>query len=658
MYLSGRGIRFLSCIANGKNSHWDPTVSLHLNHQSLLLLEKCSDRVQFKQVLAHVMRSNLIGQTFPISRLIFFSAISYPENLDLGLILFERFTPNPNLFIYNTMISALRSAAGKQTLSCFDVYSSLLCSGVSPDGNTLLYLIRASKFVAESMMIHCHAVVLGLQSYAYLQNFLLKVYLEKGLVFLARKVFDKMSCPDTVSFNTMINGYAKQGFASEAVQVFRQMYDIEPDDYTMSGLLVSCGQLGNAKLGKSVHAWMVKNKSLAFSSSNLILSNALLDMYVKCCELKVADRLFRTLKAKDVVSWNIMIAGCSKLGNLELARSFFDQMPNLDLVSWNSLISGYARSGEFTMIRLLLHEMRLRNMIPDSVTMSSLISAASESGDLEQGRSVHGRLIRTLTKIDALLGSALIEMYYKNGILDKAFMIFNAVTRKDVTIWTTMITAFAFHGHGSKALKLFSAMKEEVVPNEVTFISVLSACSHSGFVDQGLTIFNSMEKYGIQPGVEHYGCLVDLLGRSGRLHEAKLVVESMPMRPSSSIWGAVLTACRARGDVEMAEKALTELLELEPEDDGGYTVLSNLYAAGGKWRSSNKVREAMGGKGVKKTAGCSAVVVDGVTHSFMASEKQHRRWLEIESVINCVNGEMMNFMAECTLLFSVHQSLY
>ncbi|CAI0384566.1 unnamed protein product [Linum tenue] len=653
MYICGRGLRFLSRVANGKNrnTNWDPTVALELNHPSLVLLEKCNDGVQFKQVLAQVLRSNLIGQTFPMSRLIYFSAISYPENLDLALILFERFTPRPNLFIYNTMISALCPAVKRS----FGVYGSLLSSGVSPDENTLLYLLRASKSGAEWMQIHCHAIVFGLLSYGYLQNFILKVYLESGLTFLARKLFECMSSPDIVSFNTMINGYAKQGCPFEALQLVLRMdgLDVEPDDFTMSGLLVCCGQLGDVKLGKAVHAWIGRRNS--FSSSNLILSNALLDMYVKCHELKVAERLFQTLKEKDIVSWNTMVAGCAKLGDLELARAFFNQMSTPDMFSWNSLISGYACYGDFTMIKSLLHDMGLQNIRPDSVTMGCLVSAAAEYGGLEQGRSVHGLLIRWQMDIDANLGSALVEMYYKTGNFEKAFNIFKTVTRKDVTLWTTMINAFAFHGYGSKALELFSKMKEELIPNEITFIAVLAACSHCGLVDQGIKIFNCMASYGIEPGAEHYGCLVDLLGRSGRLGEAKLVIERMPMKPTRSIWGAILNACQSHGDEEIAEKALTELLKLEPDDDGGYMLLSNMYAAEGKWCNSNEIREAMGSKGVKKTAGCSSLVVDGITHSFVAADKKHPRWVEVRSITNFLKGEM-DVKADFPL-FSMHPSL-
>ncbi|KAG8648128.1 hypothetical protein MANES_09G152900v8 [Manihot esculenta] len=552
MHCYWRGIRFLSTTTRSKRNNWDPTVSLELNHPSLVLLEKSNTRDHFKQILGQMMRSNLIGQTFPMSRLIFFSAISHPENLDMALLLFNHFTPNPNLYIYNTMISALSFATNQS----FVVYNSMLSSGIDPDKHTLLNLLHAAKHVLEVKQIHCHAIALGLTTYRYMQNSLIKMYLENGLFWLANQLFEQMLVPDVVSFNIMIDGYAKKGYGLEAVQLLHEMIalGLKSDEFTMLGLLVSCGQLKEARFGKAIHAWIERRKSI--TSSNLILGNALVDMYIKCQELVLAQRAFSALTEKDIVSWNTIIAGCAKAGKLELARRFFNQMPSRDLVSWNSLIAGYA---------------------------------CQEIGALDLGREI---------------------------------------IEKDVMVWTTMITGFAFHGYGRKALELFSEMQEDVTPNEVTFVSVLAACSHSGLIDQGLKIFNCMKEYGIEPRIEHYGCLVDLLGRSGRLAEAIDVIEMMPVKPSRSIWGSILNACRVQGDMEMGERALSELLKLEPEEEGGYMLLSNIYAANGRWSYSDKIRETMESRGVKKTAGCSSVVIDGVIHDFVAADKWHPRWME------------------------------
>ncbi|KAK6911392.1 E motif [Dillenia turbinata] len=524
MYKYGRGVR-LFCSASAsisRKTSWDPTVSLSLQHPSLVLLESCTTRVHFKQILAQIMRKNLIGQTFPMSRLLLYSAVSYPENLDMASLLFSHFTPYPNVFIYNTMISAFSFSPCQS----FTLYSSMLKSKVYPNRHTLLHLVQASDCMLAGMQIHCHAIVMGLFTYGYLQNSLLKLYLQNGKLELACQVFEEMLCPDVITYNIMIFGYAKNGCGLEAVELFKDMVrlDIEPDEYTMLGLLVCCGHLGDANMGNSIHAWIERRK--VRNSSNLILSNALLDVYVKCKKLETARRVFDAAMKRDVVSWNTMIAGYSKVGELELAHKFLDEMPCRDLVSWNSLLAGYAQRGDYMMVRKLFNDMVSENFKPDKMTMVSLISATAEVGGLDKGRSIHGQVIRMGMATDAFLCSALIEMYCKCGSIESALAVFKGVTEKDVTLWTTMIRGLAFH---------------------------------------------------------------------------------------------------------------------EPEKEGGYILLSNVYAASGRWSQSDMMREIMKGRGMKKSAGCSSLMVDGVVHDFMAADEQHPRWPEIRSILLCLKSEMKIF---------------
>ncbi|KAF7817832.1 pentatricopeptide repeat-containing protein [Senna tora] len=638
MFRYGLGIRFFSLGSNSSRTIWDPTMSLQLNHSSLILLEKCNTRDHLKQILGQIMRNNLIGQTFPMSRLLLFSAITHPENIDMAKVLFEHYTPHPNLFIYNTMISALSFS----TSQSFALYNAMLYAQVQPDKNTLLQLLRATKCIAEAKQIHCHAMVTGLLLKGYLQNTLIKIYLDNGNLELALQLLDHMPAPDSVSFNITIVGFSKKGYGAKALQLFHRMVNLglQPDEFTILGLLVSCGQLRNVKLGKSLHAWI--QKRTVIGSSNLVLCNALLDMYLKSKEIELAQRIFYQLVEKDIVSWNTLIAGCIRCGELQLAHDFFDQMPDRDLVSWNSLIAGYAQNGHYSMVAKLIKSMLANNIRPDHVTMVNFVCAAAEIGVLDQGKLVHCWVIRMKTKLDSFMGSALIDMYFKCGSVKSALTIFRELSEKDTVVWTTMITGFAFHGYGSKALELFAEMQKFVMPNEVTFIAILTACTHSGLVDQGIKVFNDMKEiFGIEPKVEHYGCLVDLLGRSGRLDEARVVIDTMPMKPSRSVWGAMLSACRAHGNVELAEMALIELLNLEPDKEGGYVLLSNVYAACGIWSYSDQIRGIMESRGLKKTVGRSNVSIDGVIHDFMASDKlQLPRWEEMQHILNCLNREM------------------
>ncbi|VVA96486.1 unnamed protein product [Arabis nemorensis] len=654
-----RGIRlFVTETAGNKKTRWDPVRSPQFNHQSLVLLEKCNSKNQFKQILGQMMRVNLIGDTFPMSRLILFSAITYPEYIDMAKLLFLNFTPKPNVFVYNTMISAVSSSKNE----CFGLYSCMIRHGVFPDKQTYLYLLKASSFLSEVKQLHCHIIVSGCLSRGnYLWNYLVKLYMELGGLGFAEKVFAVMPEPDVSSFNTMIVGYAKKGFSLEALELYYKMVGdgFEPDEYAVLGLLVCCGQLSDIRLGKGVHGWIERRRP--GSSSNLILGNALLDMYFKCKESGLATRAFDVMMNKDMRSWNTMVGGFVKLGDMEAAQAAFDQMPKRDLVSWNSLLFGYSKKGcHQRAVRELFYEMLMvEKVIPDRVTMVSLISGAANNGELNQGRWVHGLVIRLQLKIDAFLGSALVDMYCKCGIIERAIMVFKTISEKDVTLWTTMITGFAFNGNGQEALQLFEEMQEEgVTPNKVTLLAVLTACSHSGLVEEGLHVFDNMkEKFGFDPETEHYGSLVDLLCRAGRVKAAKDIVQKkMPMRPSQSMWGSILSACRGGEDIETAEMALTELLKLEPEKESGYVLLSNIYASVGRFGYSNKTREAMESSGVKKIAGYSSVVgVEGI-NSFVATEEQnHPRWLQIRGILYQLNDEMKSKLDLFELVRNIDQ---
>ncbi|KAJ6682823.1 METHYLTRANSFERASE SMALL DOMAIN [Salix koriyanagi] len=268
-----------------------------------------------------------------------------------------------------------------------------------------------------------------------------------------------MPSPDIVSFNIMIDGYAKKGCGLEAMRLSHEMMGLglEPDEFTILGLLVSCGQLGNVKFGKAVHGWMERRKPAI--SSNLILGQC---SFGYVCQVP---------------------KGCAKVGELEQARLFFDQMPCRDIVSWNSLITGYACRGDFAMVKELIIDMVMENVIPDTVTMISFVSAATESGALDQGRWAHGWVIRMQIKLDAFLGSALIDMYCKCGSIERALRVFKEINKKDVTVWTTMITGLAFHGYGSKALELFSDMQEDA-----TYIPYLQLIQLKKLIDRTLRL--------------------------------------------------------------------------------------------------------------------------------------------------------------------------
>ena len=421
---------------------------------------------------------------------------------------------------------------------------------------------------------------------------------------------------DAVSRNIMLSGYLRGGFSGKALQLFRDMASrgIGVDDpYAAVALLSCCGRLKNALLGRSVHAAVVRRMGVA-DDRGLILSNALLDMYAKCGEMNTAVRVFGEAWEKDDISWNTVISGFSNAGMLDLARKFFFDAPCRDLISWNLLLAGYARCRGFSAVVELFNSMLASCVRPDKVTAVTLISAASSMGEFNPGKSVHGLVVKEHGTQDAFLASALVDMYCKCGNVNLAYAVFKKALDKDVTLWTAMISGLAFHGHGTKALDLFWDMqKEGVAPNGVTFVAVLSSCSHAGLLDEGCKIFDAMKQsFSIEPGIEHFGCMVDLLARSGRLYDAVGLARSMPMKQSRSIWGSILSASSACQNTEVAEIASEELLRLEPAEEGGYVLLSNMYAAGGHWNYSDKVRDTMERRGVRKAAGASGLAINDV----------------------------------------------
>ncbi|KAH7666162.1 Tetratricopeptide-like helical domain-containing protein [Dioscorea alata] len=630
---------------------WDPTISLILNHPTLLLLEKCSNNAHFKQILAQMFRHHLLFKTFPMSRLLYFSAIAHPCLLNHALLLFHHFTFNPNLFIFNTMISAL-SFSVTQSVA---FYKSMLHLCVCPDEHTLISLLKSSrKDLSLGKQIHAQVIIFGFSFHAYVHNSLVKMYLENGEIGVVEKLVrpcgDKK---DIVLFNTLMSWYVKKGCYLDALEVFDELMGsgVEPDQYTIVSLLVCCGQLNQVLVGKSVHGWVVRR--MGYQGWGLVLCNALLDMYVKCEEMGTAMKIFYRISEKDSVSWNIMVMGFNNVGEFDLAYKAFEEMPDKDLVSWNSLLSGYLQKGNYKRVIELFHFMLSQNDVkPDKVTAVTLIGAAAEMGVLDQGRVAHGWVSKLFGISDAFVGSAVIDMYCKCGSIERARVVFEMVSERDITLWTAMMSGLALHGHGTKALELFWDMQREgLLPNNVTLLAALTACAHGGLVDQGVRIFQSMKHvYGIAPGVEHYGCLVDVLTRSGRLMEAMNVIQMMPVKPSSSIWGSVLSAAKTCRNMKLAEDALKELVKLEPEEEGGYILLSNVYAACRRWTYSGKIRGVMETKGAKKLPGCSSVVVDGLVHYFFSSDKRHTRWPDIYIMLCNLHREMSS--GEVLLMFS------
>lgn len=453
----------------------------------------------------------------------------------------------------------------------------------------------------------------------------------------ARRYFDCMPERSVVSWNAMLSGYAQNGLAEEALRLFDEMVnaEIEPDETTWVTVISACSSRGDPSLSSSL-VRMLHRKRIRL---NCFVRTALLDMYAKCGSIEAARTVFDELGVyRNSVTWNAMISAYARVGDLDSARELFNTMPGKNVVTWNSMIAGYTQNGQSAMAIELFKEMIAGNMwTPDEVTMVSVLSACGHLGALEMGNWVVRFLTENQIKLSISGHNAMIFMYSRCGNLEAAKRVFQGMTTRDVISYNTLISGFATHGHGVEAVKLMSTMKEdEIEPDRVTFIGVLTACSHSGLLDEGRKVFKSIK----DPAIDHYACMVDLLGRVGELEEAKGMIDRMPMEPHAGVYGSLLNACRIHKHVELGEVAANMLFELEPENSGNYILLSNIYASAGRWKDVERIREAMKIGGVKKTTGWSWVEYGGKLHKFIVADRSHERSDDIYRLLKQLGKKM------------------
>lgn len=457
------------------------------------------------------------------------------------------------------------------------------------DNYTYPFVLKACNLISSGRLavaVHGEVLKLGYGSDLFVSNGLISSYCKSGEISLARVVFDGSLMKDLVSWNSMMSGYVDCGELFEA----RKLFDEMPQ--------------------RDAFSWAV-----------------LIDGYVKVDgDVTRARELFDWAVDKDLVCWNSMVDGYSRVGDMASARELFEAMPERNVVSWSIVIDGYVRHGNPKEGLELFYRMLEQHTKPDRVCVVGAIAACAQLGALDQGRWIHSYLKRSkMILLDVVVETSLVDMYMKCASLDLARRLFEGMRKRSVVSWNVMIVGLGANGHGVDAIGLFHQMEREGAQmDDLTLLAVLSACTHGGLVDEGLGIFGRMRNdFRIEPKVEHYGCIVDLLGRAGRLEEARDFIGTMPMAPTPALWGSLLAACRTHRCVDLAEQVVDELSSLGADDGGVYVLMSNIYADEGRWDGVWRVRRSMSERGMRKEVGRSSVEVDGVAHEFVNGEWSH-----------------------------------
>ncbi|KAH9666774.1 putative pentatricopeptide repeat-containing protein [Citrus sinensis] len=610
------------------NSSISPPSTLTQETPLISPIETCESMHQLKQIHSQTIKLGLLTNPTVQNKLVTFCC-SEKGDMKYACKVFRKI-PRPSVCLWNTMIKGYsRIDSHKNGVL---IYLDMLKSDVRPDNYTFPFLLKgftrdiAVEFGKE---LHCHVLKFGFDSSVFVQNALISTYCLCGEVDMARGIFDVSYKDDVVTWNAMFSGYKRVKQFDETRKLFGEMErkGVLPTSVTIVLVLSACAKLKDLDVGKRAHRYVKECKIVP----NLILENALTDMYAACGEMGFALEIFGNIKNKDVISWTAIVTGYINRGQVDMARQYFDQMPERDYVLWTAMIDGYLRVNRFREALTLFREMQTSNIRPDEFTIVSILTACANLGALELGEWVKTYIDKNKVKNDIFVGNALIDMYCKCGDVEKAQRVFWEMLRKDKFTWTTMIVGLAINGHGDKGLDMFSQMlRASIIPDEVTYVGVLSACTHTGMVDEGRKYFADMTiQHGIEPNEAHYGCMVDLLGRAGHLNEALEVIKNMPMKPNSIVWGALLGACRVHRDAEMAEMAAKQILELDPDNEAVYVLLCNIYAACNRWDNFRELRQMILDRGIKKTPGCSMIEMNGVVHEFVAGDKSHPQTKEI-----------------------------
>lgn len=515
--------------------------------------------------------------------------------------------PIRDLVSWNAMISGYVSVG--ESNSSLILFRKMQAFHIKADKFSFISTLQACSMefsLSFGKEIHCQAIKGGLESDPMVQSSLLSMYCKCGRINNAERLFSIISLKNIVHWNAMVGGYSVNSLPLQSFACFIKMQEgddnLNPDSITVINFLPSCAQLKSLLMGKSFHGYAIKRGFLP----HLVLETALVDMY-------------------------------GEFGELKMAECIFDHMTEKNEISSNAMIAAYVKNDWYREALRLFKNLCENPLRLDTFTISSILPVYAESASLMEGKQIQCHITKLGFNSNIIISNSLIYMYAKSGDLDTAREIFDKMMVKDVVSWNVIIMAYAIHGFGKISIDLFSEMtkNENVEPNGSTFVSLLLACSISGLVNEGWEYFNSMKQhYDIDPGIEHYGCMIDLIGRTGNLHQAKKYIEEMPLVPTARIWGSLLTASRNNKNIEFAEYAGKHILLLKHDNTGCYLLLCNMYADAGRWEDVERIKTFMKKERLGKTIGQSTVEINSKYYGFINQDKSHGESSLIDEVLD------------------------
>ncbi|KAL3813515.1 hypothetical protein ACJIZ3_014783 [Penstemon smallii] len=521
------------------------------------------------------------------------------------------FLPNYNLQSYNALIVGY--ARGDYGFDSLQIFILLLRSDLGFDEISLSGAFSACAVIKERLVgiqVHGLAIKSPFKSNVCVANAILDMYGKCGALVEASCVFGEMERRDAVSWNAAIAACEQNENEEETLSLFVSMLKtgMEPDEYTYGSVLKACAGGKALHYGREIHSRVVKS-GLGLDS---FVGSVLVDMYCKCGMVDEAEKLHNRLEMEQtLVSWNAIISGFSSNEQSEGAQKFFSRMLEMGIK-------------------------------PDNFTYATVLDTCANVANVGLGKQIHAQIIKQELQSDVYIISTLVDMYSKCGNMQDSILMFEKASNRDNVTWNAMVCAYAHHGHGNEALLTFQKMQlENIMPNHATFVAVLRACAHIGLVNEALHYFNLMQnRYGLEPQLEHYSSMVDILGRSGRLVNALKLIQEMPFEADDVIWRTLLSICKMNGNVEVAVIAANSLLELDPQDSSAYILLSNIYADAGMWSEVSKMRKIMRHCGLKKEPGCSWIEIQSEVHMFLVGDKAHPRCEEIYDKLGMLFDEM------------------